>query len=195
METDIKIIEEKIGIPALEWGGRCHEIASIIYRKGLVPKDSKVRYGIWWGFMSEDSTFFGRPFTHHGWIELPDGKIYDPTRFVFYNNKPSIFVGNSNEDYDLGGNRLLENKPRPERRGKIFKLTKIQQNNLKIFIDDCDKGIYLSDCFWLGNLPLNVLGVYAKQVYITLTEIGHKAIIPIDNYNITREESELKVLT
>ncbi len=123
--TDIKTIEEKIKIPSSEWQGRCHEIAHKIYYKGLVPKNSRVRYGLWWGLISEKSIFANRPFTHHGWIELPDGRIYDPTRFVFFNEDPKIFIGEKNDDYDAGGNRLLESKPRPKRNGRVFYIDKI----------------------------------------------------------------------
>ena len=192
METDIELIEKRIGIPAIEWKGRCHEIAHQIYLKDLVPKDSKVRYGLWWGFISQDSVFSNRPFTHHGWIELSDGRIYDPTRFVFFDGEPSIFIGEKNEDYDAGGNRLLESKPRPERKGMVFKLTSSQQNKLRVFIEDGEKGIYLSDCFWLGNLPLDSLNGYAKQIYNVLVELGHKAVIPIDNYEMAQEICETK---
>lgn len=190
MEIDIKIIEEKINIPASKWAGKCHQIASLIYKNGLVPKDSKVRYGIWWGEISKKSLFSGRPFTHHGWIELPGGRIYDPTRFAFFDEEPYIYIGDLTEEYDAGGNRLLEDKPRPEKKGRVFGLSKDQQNNLRCFIENAEEGIYLSDCFWLGNLPLRVLNGYAKQVYKVLTEIGHRAVIPIDNYEIIMGEDD-----
>ncbi len=73
----------------------------------------------------------------------------------------------------------------------FFTLTKSQQDRLRVFIENAEEGLYLSDCFWLGNLPLDSLNGYAKQIYEVLVELGNKAVIPIDNYNMVQEVRNL----
>ena len=74
--TTVKEIERRIKLPAIRWSGNCYAVAVAIFKAKLVPAKSHVRYGVWHGPIDGTGQFAGRPFTHHGWIELPDGRIY-----------------------------------------------------------------------------------------------------------------------
>jgi len=187
--TDVKKIAREINVPEDKWTGRCFEIATKIYKSGLVPKNSRVVYGLWLGIIKDNNVFSGRPFTHHGWIELDDGTIYDPTRFVFENKNPYVWIGINAGEYDVGGNNYREKyqAPRPKPKGTIFVITKVQAEIIKALIPVGEKRkIYLSDCFWLANLSLNTLGINAGAVYKVLISLGQGCLIPIDNRTILK---------
>lgn len=81
-------------IPLKNWAGNCYGVAEAIVKSGLV-RGTPV-YGMWTGRIATTSIFANRiklGFTHHGWITLPNGKVMDPTRWVFEDVKPYIFVG------------------------------------------------------------------------------------------------------
>ena len=183
--TEVSAIERAIGIDSSEWPGKCHAIAILCVKKGLVPKGSKAVYGLWHGEIADDSLFAGRPFTHHGWVQLPDGRIYDPTRFAFLGCGPAVWVGQNKGEYDAGGNayRKVNEKPRPPQKGKQLKVTKEQRKVLRRFVND-DK-VYISDCFWLANLSLDTLDESAVDVYSVLEELGCSGFIPVDNINLS----------
>lgn len=191
----LKTIEKQIGIPAGAWAGRCHEIASKVWASGLVPEGSKVRYGIWWGPISEGCIFRGRPFTHHGWIELPDGKIFDPTRWVFENVQPYIWVGEDKEGYyDVAGQRLYQLAPCPpvNPEAERYSLDADQRAILGKFIpglegDDPD----MEQLFWIAHLPVAHLGADAGPVYRTLAAMGLRALVPIDSWNLGIPKEEV----
>ena len=47
----------------------------------------------------------GSTVTDHGWIELDDGNICDPTRWTLDDTEPDIYVGPMTGEYDLNGAR------------------------------------------------------------------------------------------
>lgn len=117
-------VEKAIGIPAAKWKGRCFEIASAMVRAKLV-RGTPV-YGHWIGPITRTSHFADRRtlgFTNHGWVlvDEPTQLIVDPTRWVFEDRAPYIFVGSGADTlpYDEGGNKLRAalNRPPPERQG------------------------------------------------------------------------------
>jgi hypothetical protein len=92
----------KIGIPIREWMCNCHGIAAAMLEKGLVqgvhrhgrytgPFDKAV-----WGFER-----WGGKGAGHGWIELADGTVVDPTRYYFEGEPPYVYVGPA-DDYRVG---------------------------------------------------------------------------------------------
>ena len=95
-------LETHIGIPAKDWVGRCTEIADKLKKSGLgIARGTTAHYGHWTGPIHSDSRFSGRKFTHHGWLQKGD-TVIDPTRWVFENADPYIYVG-KNDYYDDGG--------------------------------------------------------------------------------------------
>lgn len=187
--TSVRLVAEAIGIPVSDWPGRCHEIAMVCHKAGCVPASAKVRYGIWCGPISEESQpFAGRSITHHGWVELADGRIYDPTRWVFEAVEPYIWVGRDEDEwYDMGGNRLREHtmdcsKPPVPGGRELLIPTAARKLFAKYLTGDKVKGTApVSHLMWLGSLPLHRLGKDAKPIYKALLGMQMGAAIPIDN--------------
>ncbi len=94
--------EEAIGEQAEAWVARCYEISCAIVAAGLV--DGEAVYGHWLGKVAPGSHFADRkklPFIPHGWILLKDGRVLDPTRWVFENVKPYLYVGQEPDSWDV----------------------------------------------------------------------------------------------
>jgi hypothetical protein len=192
--------EAAVGEPATAWGSRCHEIATKIVGSGLVP-GAKAVYGLWIGPISPQSTFRARPFTHHGWIRLPDGSILDPTRWAFEAVEPYLYHG-PNDHYDPGGNkihRLLfgEVPPYdPEERQYEFTqqllsgpawtlVEKLVEADLNM---EQEPGtLCMRQVAYLANLPPALLNEHAKEIYRALEQLGCKAFIGIDNWKEVME--------
>ena len=111
-------IEKRIGIAAYSWKARCYEISCQLVDSEIV-KGTAV-YGHWIGPIAETS-FFGRyrdiGFCHHGWVLTKGGWVVDPTRWVFEDVKPYIYVGHPDVDsdwyYDEGGNQWRKDNLSP----------------------------------------------------------------------------------
>jgi len=198
---DIGKIAKVIGIPIEKWRGNCHGVASLLLQHGLVI--GKLRYGHWTGPVSEKSIFgkYPRGLVRHGWIELKDGTIVDPTRFEFEHKQPYIYVGN-NDYYDAGGNKikLVNLKPAPEynpsEKQVIISITypsamELVKELLKMKMKTKAKSekltITLMQAFWIANLPLQLFEGLAKPIYQALIDAELGAFIPIDNKNIVME--------
>lgn len=85
--------EKAIGEPASAWVSRCYEISCKIVEAKLVRGEAV--YGHWTGPVHKDSHFAryaSAPFIRHGWILLEDGRVLDPTRWVFEAAEPYLFV-------------------------------------------------------------------------------------------------------
>lgn len=181
--------------PTKEWPGRCFEIASRAVDAG-VP--GKALYGHWLGPVAKGTLFEGRDrvgFVRHGWIELPDGRIIDATRWCFEGASPYVYIG-KNDHYDMGGNafrRAVMRPPpawSPDEKQIRFDGSTPAWNfvekilNLESLYDDHDYKIgFITDeqMFWLANLDLQALGEHAKEVYAFIIRRGREALIPIDN--------------
>jgi hypothetical protein len=87
--------EKAIGSKAEQWVARCYEISCAIVAASLV--DGEAVYGHWIGDIASGSHFANRgqrlPFVQHGWILLKDGRVLDPTRWVFEDVAPYLYVG------------------------------------------------------------------------------------------------------
>ena len=155
-------------------------------------------YGHWLGGASGSSIFWDRsnlPFIHHGWIETPDKRIIDPTRWVFEDVAPYLFISDKNdlvEDlYDEGGNKFREAmmSPCPEYKEKDRKINKndISKFDKEVYdyldeLFDSPENWTIKHIFWLANLSPKFLGIYTREVYGWLDNIDCGAFIPIDNY-------------
>jgi hypothetical protein len=100
INLDIHKVADDIDFPVKEWPGKCYQVASALVEAGVV--DGEAVYGHWTGPINPTSPVFGDRadlgFTHHGWIVMEDGTVVDPTRWVFENAKPYIFIGKPPED-------------------------------------------------------------------------------------------------
>lgn len=186
--TDIPRIAKAIKVPVLKWPGHCHEIAGLIRQAKLVPATAKLQYGHWHGPISRDSLFAGRSVTHHGWLKLADGRIYDPTRWAFAMTEPAIFLGEDPEGwYDFGGNKLHEmmvdcSKP-PAPEGKRVPVPNEHRGLLSPYLGSKHvvTEVPINQLMWLGNLPPARFGADAKPVFAALVTMGFGAFIPRDN--------------
>jgi hypothetical protein len=150
----------------------------------------KDRYGHYHGFIHPECERFGdRQFTHHGWIERRT-TIVDPTRWVFECVEPYIYVGpKDDEDYDFGGNRVKAMYMRPappfdptSGSGDTWELPDNIERFAKFILGHEDKTVSCVQVMWLANLPLDMLGEFAKPVYeFIINKVGLPGMIPMDN--------------
>lgn len=195
---DLDPISKKIEVKITDWPGNCYAISSLCLKKGIVPKQSKLCYGHWFGPVSSRSMFSKTKtaigFVPHGWIELPDKRIFDPTRYVFESVAPYIYEG-PNDFYDMGGNMIRkENRtPCPVYDPADKPVVLIGNETVLRFI----RGLLLdtrnSDTFsitqiyWLANLSPDELVPYVKEVYSVLKASNMTAFIPLDNWRYHME--------
>ena len=184
-------IAHVIGISLSEWAGNCYGIASLVLKKKLVR--GKIRYGTWLGEINEDSPFGGRAFTHHAWILLPDGRVYDPTRFVFEGQEPYVFVSNTPEgtldEYDFGSNAIREamRKPFPKEVTADDKFCKLVLSRQAVKHMEHLAGTTLippltrRQAAWFANLRPQDLHPHTKEIYRALVRAREGCLIPIDN--------------
>lgn len=89
---------------AYGWAGLCHRVARGVVDAGLV--EGRVVHGRWSGPVHITSRFqelidrtpdYARDpdpnLIHHSWVELTDGRIFDPTRWAFFGHQPSLYLG------------------------------------------------------------------------------------------------------
>lgn len=109
---DIQTVAAVIEMPVADWPGNCYAVACKMLAAGLLA--GRAVYGHYLGPIHPGTMFHGKPIVHHGWIETPDGRIVDPTRWVFTGASPYIHeVELPCLDYDEGGNVWLLSRQRP----------------------------------------------------------------------------------
>lgn len=181
-------IADKIGLPVEQWKGQCYGVACSLLEHGFY--EGRAVYGHYTGPINPKSMFFGKPIVHHGWIETPDGKIVDPTRWVFDAAEPYIFEGSSKIDkkfYDEGGNQLLQKmeKPIPERKpdDKMKDIPVELQPMFSSLLrrNKVETQITVMEAHWIATLSLLVLKEKAKPVYEFMVANNFAAFIPLDN--------------
>lgn len=196
-ELTLRDAELAVGERAPAWAGRCYEIAFALAESGVV--DGEAVYGHWLGPVARGTKFDrGAPFVQHGWVLLPDGRVLDPTRWVFEGRRPYLYLGPP-DHYDEGGNRFRTAVSRPvpdwDPSEARFRFTKSVlpsaawgrvESVLRLdrYYDDPEYEIgtvCLGQLFWLANLDPARLEPHAAQVYDALRAIGQDALIPIDN--------------
>jgi hypothetical protein len=103
---DLDVCEGVAGL-AETWPGRCFEIACRLLDTGV---DAHAVYGLYSGWVSPAGYYAGRAHIghhRHGWLVLADGRVFDPTRWVFENVAPYLFVGfDERDEYDVEMRRL-----------------------------------------------------------------------------------------
>jgi len=193
---NVHTLAERIGIPIEQWPGACYGIAGAVQE----VFGGELRYGHWLGPVSDgcpvEGFKSGAPFQRHGWLELDDGSIVDPTRWVFEGVEPYVYEG-PNDYYDAGGNQFREAMlgpcpdydPNEER--TTLAVWKFDANAHRFVMQEIFEGapgITAPMAYWLANLPLQRLGPHARPVYLALVDCGLRARIPIDNYMLVMGE-------
>ncbi|MFN3651647.1 MAG: hypothetical protein ACK47B_18885 [Armatimonadota bacterium] len=100
VQTDVDTIAEVIRLPVERWVGRCFAVARDIVDEALVQ--GIVHLGHWMGPVAPESECAkgtAEPPYQHSWIRLPDGRVYDPTRWTFEGREPYVYVGEDSEGY------------------------------------------------------------------------------------------------
>lgn len=185
-----------IGVPVKDWRGNCHGIATLMVQHKVVP--GRAVYGFYLGPVAKTSMFHGRgPFQRHGWIL--DGEIViDPTRWVFEDAKPYIYIDHLSEQYDEGmqGVREALMRPPPGPEGPLEGLKEQKEPRrlpglsegaeaalTSLFINGRRPDRKLTDAqlFWLANVSYRLLVPYNWEVYRGLKKLGRESWVPIDN--------------
>lgn len=198
-DLTLAMVEKALGEPADKWEARCYEIAVKMVRLGLV--EGVAVYGHYHGPICPWSPFFassGGGFVHHGWIALSDGRVLDPTRWVFEGEEPYLYLGefHSKEDeefYDEGGNKVRtmlgrNNRPRydeSEQQRSFAAVSPEVWAHIASLVEDVlreSRELSIYETMWLANLPPETLRPFAAEIYAALEAMGLKAFIPIDNY-------------
>jgi len=195
----INVIAKFIGVPDLmDWKGNCYGIASKIVNDEVIDDNCRAIYGHYLGPISRTSMFkdrIGMPFVPHGWIELSNGDIIDPTRWVFEDEKPYIAKIDKDdvaEEYDEGGNGWRANwqdpAPQYDKTERCFPIVlkdeACSEYLMDLLIDERKeniKEVSLGQMFWIANLSLLTLGLFAKDIFTWIDNMGLKALIPMDN--------------
>lgn len=180
-------VAEAIDLPLDQWPGQCYGISCAVLKANIVK--GRAVYGHYRGHVAPGTLFSGRTIIQHGWIETEDGRVVDPTRWVFEGAKPYIYEADigATEDYDEGGNhyRLKNEKPAPafNEAERVFKLSEEVAPIINGLLQDKQNGMKasLSQMFWLANLSLISLGEHAKVLYSELDRLNLMAMVPLDN--------------
>jgi hypothetical protein len=197
-------VESRLKWPVDGWKGQCFGVASQMVAKGLVRGTAV--YGHYLGAVNPEGYFGKRTkhsFVQHGWVLMGDGRILDPTRWVFENTEPYIYVAKKNKDYDEGGNELRAAFKRPapafdsDEKCVVFKKDVLPtapwnfiEKLLPLNLEQEPGTLSISQVYWLANLPYEDLFPYTAVIYKAIAEVGEEVAIPWDNR--MRAERELK---
>ncbi len=189
---------EAVAGPAAGWVARCHEVADLV-NNGLKLR-LYLAYGGYFGDVNPNSPLYRprAPFSRHGWLETLDDPvtIVDPTRWVFENASPYIYVGPNPlrlgyQEYDLGNDNLRflqESYKEPPVGRSHHKLVPLE-------VGDADAEQFIRRLFqrppadldllqvaYLANLSRRTLGRHMRPIFRAIVLAGQKALIPTDNY-------------
>ncbi len=193
-EADPKLLlraEKKLKLLVRKWEGNCYSLACAFLKHKLVK--GVARYGHWRGPVSPQCKMFfnswqAMGWSNHGWVEMPDNKICDPTRWVFEAVEPYIFIGVDHDDYyDVNGNRWYATLERPVPVAKPGDRTikSPKEKELKDFVHKrllrSNTKVTLQQACWIGNRPPDEMFPYTKQIYLWLKVEGKLAYVPIEN--------------
>lgn len=168
--------------PVGDWPGNCHHIAHKIL-PGL-PDGAVLQYGMYLGEIHPESRFFPQRSlgTRHGWVRVGDS-IVDPTRWVFGNGDPAIFVTSVDDpDYDYGM-KLLRSRFRQPCPPKSGVEPDIEWGDASVFVEQLTgESLPLSaeQVMWVANeIPEN-LAPFAAVIYTALKKARLDGFIPVD---------------
>jgi len=205
----IEQITEATGMEPSRWEGNCYAIASTLLKHHLV--EGRLVYGHYFGPVDQNGYWGWRgaqPFYRHGWVELKDGRICDPTRWSFENVEPYVWVSeNDKGEYDEGGNllRQLSRKPYPETNpddkkytftllysviGELFEVGAVLDEAVSpeyydadpLDVDFFELQLTATEIAWIAGISLRQISDWSiRDIYIQIVEHGLGAFIPIDN--------------
>lgn len=187
--------------PPKKWEGHCSEVAKAVVDFLPAGEASMVR-GLWVGPVAEGTMFSGRPVSGHSWVKISDGRVVDPTRWVFEGQAPYVYVGPQDEHYDENGSSLREALMGPapawdaeEKQLKFNGSTGAwswieKRFKLDCVVDDAyaPGQITRSQACYLANLSPRHFWEHAAEIYAWLNRMKLYTHIPIDHQRLVERE-------
>lgn len=203
-------VADRMGWPTAKWAGHCYGVAVEMLRQRIV--EGEPRYGAYKGPVDDQcqvgsfvNQHHGMGSVRHGWIEQRDGTIIDPTRWCFLGWRTAhIFVippdDERQADYDVAAQGMahmllgMRETPTRDSAADPRQLVEIDlglsdecMDHLRCLLDDTDPApLTWGQWHWVGNLPIDLLEPYAREVYEAMkgcTEHHLGALIPQDHYD------------
>lgn len=95
--------EESIGIASDKWHRRCGDVLAYAMKNNLL--DGQLKWGYYVGLIHEDSIFCENGLVDkvdHFWLELDDGRVLDPSKWIITCEEPYVHLGDNDGDYVNG---------------------------------------------------------------------------------------------
>jgi hypothetical protein len=184
---------------ALAWVGRCYEIAAKLLEQndiegsvleGRFPEGTRLCYGHYVGERTSAGAFPNRhdfPFEQHGWLELPDGRVFDPTGWAFHSSEPAIYTGPA-DNYDEGGASWRKHNlaPAPDWDAGADKVELELTRNICTWLQaeygtpEPDGVLTVTQVFHLANRHPDELPE-VEAIYEAIVEVDLGGMVPFDN--------------
>lgn len=190
-------VANMIDWPLEDWPGNCFGISKSVENHERLMQGFEAVYGHYRGPVARTSMLAGRPIQTHGWLQS-DERICDPTRWVFENEDPYIYVADRSEvdDYDVGGNRLrselrdrLVEPDFPDDPEDVVDEFHLPPPAVELIRDLFDGNSVGKDRLrWALSQEPQFLTPYTKRIYRAAVDAGYSAFIPIDNRRAILDE-------
>lgn len=190
-------------LPA-KWNGRCYAVAFSIVEANLV--DGVVVYGHYHGPISGKgywADYKHLPFVRHAWIKLADGRILDPTRWSFTNEVPFIYItdGDDSEYSDKWGRYMSDLSSFPDFSEDATPMPLELKPEACQFLQhilprEALSSLTVTQVHWIANLPYEMLGKFAPDVYQAICRASPHALafIPLDNRRRCEREHGISLM-
>lgn len=183
-------VEQAIGIPVAEWGGRCHEISIAMVREMYAPGVARVARGWCDGVPGQ-----------HSWVVVgpdcydPQGVVIDPTLWSYLGEEPNVwtgFLGTSGPHYPHGHGSIWEwGRPEPAS-GPVVELTPRVpwSDEAELFLKLLGP---LDREGWIRLAHAPVEKWPAGEIIDALCESGFEGYIPIDIVGMLTDRNPMGV--
>ncbi|RLB37261.1 MAG: hypothetical protein DRH30_13500 [Deltaproteobacteria bacterium] len=168
------------------WEGKCDLLA----HTAAALTGGRPVYGHWLGGVNKTgywADYVTRPFIRHGWVELSDGRVLDPTRWSFEGADPYVWVGENDGNYDEGGERFysLMRMPPPGNDADSKQMPLGVSPRCAEYLNDIlgrdnEPTASPRQMMWLANVDPKTLGDCASELHRSLEDAGLGGFIPVD---------------
>jgi hypothetical protein len=215
-EKQAHALADAIASPVTHWPGNCYAVALAAVRSGLLP-GAVVRYGLYLGPVAPAALRHGfsaeKPMQRHGWVELVDGRIYDPTWWVFQAAEVPyvriVLPGGPSDEYDAGSNTLHwvtiaergypqpgrgeEHVPFPVSDAAFRAMRRVVWGLGGLYAESA--GLTVRQLHFFANCPPQWFGLDgAREIYGLLEAAGHGTLVPEDHWRDVMESGSLAPL-
>jgi hypothetical protein len=191
--TDVAKVEQAIGIPVADWGGRCHEISIAIVRTMYAPGEARVARGWCDGVPGQ-----------HSWVVLgmdcydPDALIIDATLWSYLGETPQLWIGTMEWEAELSRHRphgqgsiWAWGRPQPPT-GPVVELTprKPWSPQAELFLELLGP---LDREGWIRLAHAPVERWPAGEIIDALCESGFEGYVPIDIVGMVTDRNPMGI--